>query len=428
MYNLNTNYEVIGRTMESLLAELHEIGTATEYVLVEAKDIKLHSLYKTDNGKNYFYVMSANTMLGSDIKSPLKTFSRICEENEGVNPDLLRQSLQETGVMMSIPVDGGETAIYVSPSGINALAEKAKVGGERINYPSTFRDLYVMEGILKKGGKLKLAVRSLKGADGKVSRKLFGVLTEKYAPISLNLIPETIDTFEEDGSMGKSNLRYWKTTQNYTEVLVEFPDEAEELQDTYGLSEPLIPGIRLSTSDTGDAAVRIQATYRSATNRTYVVKKEVKKNHMGKVTREDILNEVKKEIFAEIKELPSRLASLMGNTIGKAEVETPEGQAANKRAVQACIRKAIRSLHIGKAIGQKRAKEISEQLEVEVNGELVYTEYDIAMMFIGLGDRLANLPENARRMLEKACAEAPYIKYQKQANDEDAVILLPEEA
>lgn len=428
MYTLKSTYEATGRTMEGFLAEIKNMEEVTDYITVNPKDIVIASYKGKKEDAETFYTLSKATMDKGIDKTgvfwPFHTLSNVSLGNPKISKDLLKESIRETGTVLICPVDGEPVAIYASQGGMNALAEKAGVGGGRITEPSTFRDIYIMEGLINRLSNLKLVIRTVK-EEGRTDRKLFGVLTEKYKPISLTLIPETIDAFEKDGSMGSSSFRYWKNSQDFTEALVEFPDAAEEIMDTYGLTEALVPGIRITTSDTGDSAVRIQSTYRKEDSRTYVVKKEVKKNHMGKVTKETILEDVKKEIYSEIHELPSRLAGLMANTIGTPDVSTAEGQAANKEAVQRAIRTAARKLHIGKAIGQKRAKELVDQLEVEVVGSNIYTEYDIAMIYIGLGDRVAALPDNARKNLEKACAEAPYIKYQKSSDDE--VVLLPEE-
>lgn len=432
MYNLKDDYEVYGRTKEGLIAEITDMESKTSYITVDANSVILASHKEMVRGKeedvDTFYTISKETMkMGIAEETgqfgPFYVISRVPHSSK-INEELLRESIHETGTILVAPVDGTATAMYMSPSGLSALAEKAGVGGIRVNDPSKYRDVYIMEGILQKANPIKLVVRTV-NEDGRTDRKVFGVLTEKYKPVSLQLIPDTIDAFEADGTMGCSELRYWRNNQTYTEVLIEFPEAAEEMAETYGLTEALVPGIRISTSDTGDSAVRIQGTYRRSGSRTYVVQKEVKKNHMGKVDKDTILADTKKEIYAEISELPERLAGLMANTIGTPDISTAEGVEANKQLVQKVIRKAARTLHIGKAIGQKRGKELTDQLSCEVNGSLIYTEYDIAMTFIGLGDRVANLPENARKQLEKACANAPYINYQKGGDSE--IALLPEE-
>ena len=60
----------------------------------------------------------------------------------------------------------------------------------------------------------------------------------------------------------------------------------------------------------------------------------------------------------------------------------------------------------------------------EIDGSVIYTEFDVAMAFIGIGDRLALIPDNARKELEKACAGAPYVDFQDNAPE---IAVLPEE-
>ncbi len=426
MYELKNTYNVVGRTKEGLLDEIRQMEDCTEFIPVASTDITICSYKEANGDTELFRKVNADTLYEVSPKGEYDLMRRtipIKRDPSLTNPQLLDESIREAGMVIVAPIKGKKKALYVSPSGVAALAEKAGVGGTRAVEPSLFRDMYIMEGLLKKEKTLKLVIRSKDDGNGEDS-KLFGVLTEKYKALSMQLIPDSIAAFEEGGAMGEGELRYWRNSQTFTEAQVEFPEAGTEMQDTYNLDFPMVPGIRISTSDTGDAAVRIQSTYRVGSGRTSVVCKEVKRNHMGSVEVSDILDAATKELFPEIGRIPARLADLMSKQIGEPDLTTEKGQDENQKNVQKAVRTGIRRLHIGKAIGQKRAKEISEQLCCEIDGSLVYTEYDIAMMFLGLGDRLANLPDNARKMLEKACGEAPFISYQK---DGESVVLLPEE-
>ncbi len=434
MYSLSDNYEVTGLTLETLQEEIKSMEDATSYVLVDPKEIRIASTkgrthVKGKGVRETFFNLDKKSMdAGYDSTTgrfaPLNQTVGITVGSEDINEQLLNESIAATGTVVIAPIDGHPQALYVAPTGMAALAEKAGVGGLRMNNPSTLRDLYIAEGLYQRNGQLKLAIRTIE-EDGREDKKLFGVLTEKYTPLSLQIIPRTIDAFEEDGTMGQANFRYWRNTQTYTEALVEFPESAEDLQNTYGLSEQLIPGIRISTSDTGESAARIQATCRKAGSRFFVIQDEIKKNHMGEITVEKILEDVRNKLYAEMKEIPKRMSEMLGKTIGEPDLTTEKGKEKNKALVEKAIRHGIRKLHIGQAIGQTRCKNLAEQLINEVDASCVYTEYDIAMIFMGLGDRVVGMPDSAKRNLEKACGQAPFISYQK--DDEASVALLPEE-
>lgn len=429
-YSLRDSYEVQGVTMETLEEEIRDMEGKTEYLVVEPKLITIASYKEKDQGtsKDVFFDFSKENLkegLKDDGRFiPLLKRFKVDPKDSRVNEELMEESLASTGVVLIAPIKGKMTTLYVSPGGMAALADKAGVGGANVNTPSNLRDLYIAEGLFKRVSPVKLVVRTITTEDGRTDRKVFGVLSEKYQPISLELIPKTVKAFEIDGSMGTASLAFWRNSQEFTEAIVEYPDAADEMQTTYGLPETLIPGVRISTSDTGDASVRIQSTYRRKNGRTYVVANEVKKNHMGEISVEKILKEVKETIYAEISTIPGRMADLMGRTIGDGLVSTETEQKKNRISVERAIRNGIREMKIGKAIGRTRAKELSDQMIAEINPTEIYTECDIAMTFLGIGDRVENLPENARKALEKACAGAPFVDYQKRNTE---VALLPEE-
>lgn len=417
MYQLKEDYAVYGTEITSLLNEIREMEEKTSYVTVEAKDITLNTFVARHKDVYAFRKISNEKILDEAM-----TF--IKRPEEPLDDELLNESINNTGVIITALINGRKRAMYVSPHGITAMAEKAGVGGPRIKDPSYFRDLYIAEGLFNKD-KVKLVLRREDRENGQVY-KLFGVLSEKYKNISLEIIPETIKTLETDTEMGSSEFRQWKNTQSYTEAIIEFPDAADELQAVYALPKKMIPGVRISTSDIGEASLRVQGTYRTEGARTFTVNSEVKRNHTGKVEMKDIINDVKKEIYSQFKYVPEKLAFLMGKTIGNEDLTSENGRNRNKALAEKAVRKGIRALHISKTIGQKRAKELEASLTGEISGKIQYTEFDIAMMFMTIGDRIIGLPDNARKMLEKAVADAPFIRYQND-KDEEEIALLPEE-
>lgn len=421
MYNLKDTYESVGRTMESLLDEIRDMEGKTTYITVEPKDICFASIKSREGNQMVFYWITKDTIKNSPDKCPpLKKISV-----DHVNKELLEESINSTGLIICVPIDGLLTALYASPLGISALAEKAGVGGISANTPSIFRDMHIAESLYSLEKPLKLVIRTNE-EEGREDMKLFGAVSERYKNISLEIIPETVNSFEKDGSMGMSELRKWINRQPYTEAIVEFPDAADELQMTYGLLDRMIPGVRVSTSDVGEASVRVQGTFRIDGRSCYSVRNEVKRNHSGKVEVKDIIEEVKKSIFAEIKELPQKLASLMDKTLGDFDLTTDEGRKKNRDILDKAVRRGIRKLHISKTLGQKRAKELEEQLRNEFSCYTQYTEYDLAVAFLGLGDRTVGLSDNLKKQLEKAVADAPFITYQNR-DDSEEIGLLPEE-
>lgn len=188
---------------------------------------------------------------------------------------------------------------------------------------------------------------------------------------------------------------------------MEFPELANEFSLTYGLTEDIVPGVRISTSCTGQSAYRVQSVFRMGTSSSYMVTGEMARKHTGEIKPDELITEAKNKLFADVTEIPKALSEKMTKFIYDGDVATEKGKKKNKAAVTAAYRRGVRKLHVKKAIGDKRTNTLLTTLEAEIIDGEKYTEFDIAATLMTIGDRIANLPAYVRNKLEKAVADAP---------------------
>lgn len=424
--NLKNGWSAAGSNKNDLRKVLAELEAATHYVVVNPEALTLFSRERHTNGKYYTVTLSKDTVkngflgVAKEFTTNAKTISENCED---IDSDLLSESMA-AGAMVYVPFDeSGNKIIYTSEEGMRALAfmtglsmddSKAEKGTDQ----NVFRDALIMNRLNKP---VTLVIRAAEGKNGVQCRKLFGVLSEKYTPVSLETITDLIDAYEADDAFGKGELKTWSTDHFFSSAIVEFPELANEFSLTYGLTEDIVPGVRISTSCTGQSAYRVQSVFRMDTSSSYMVTGEMARKHTGEIKPDELITEAKNKLFADVTEIPKALSEKMTKFIYDGDVATERGRKKNKAAVSAAYRRGVRKLHVKKAIGDKRTNTLLTTLEAEILDGEKYTEFDIAANLMTIGDRIANLPAYVKNKLEKAVADAPFVTYASK-NDEDMII------
>jgi hypothetical protein len=258
--------------------------------------------------------------------------------------------------------------------------------------------------------------------------KAFAFLSGKYEHIPMTVVPDVVKQMSSEGKLGKINIRNWHIDQDFTSIYIELPDIAEDFEDMYGLTDRVIPGLVIMTSDTGSSSIIVRGTVKKAGSKYYSIIDEYAHKHSGNITVEDILTMTDSKVMAKIRKLPEALMDKMGKQITPATPDTTKNRNANRKAVESAIKNGVKTLGIKKILGQNRTKELMEQLFAEIDPNSVYTEYDIAMLFLGLSDRVDGLPKEIRKRLAETCGQAPFIKMSGKPGpvDKGDLVLLPE--
>lgn len=420
MEKLSSAWENHGKTLESMKECLEALEAATKYEVVEAKDVTIYAYDGLDEKRAYFYELKPE-IVKTNLPEYVKHRRSVALSN--VNKVLLTESIS-AGSLISMPVYGQEKMFYTADTGVRSLAEKAGVTGDAVTCPSVYRDALIKKNLPNK--KYTAVYRFEKGENGVENRKIFGFLSEKYSPVPLTVITDVITAFENEGTLGVGELAMWETNHFFTQAVVEFPNAADDFKLAYGLPEAIIPAIRVSTSCTGDSSWRIELLYRMENSHSYSVKKEKKRNHIGQIKPDEVIADAKKELYTDITEFPEMMAKKMTQPIYDGDLSTEKGRKKNHAAVEAAIRRGMRKLHVEAAIGKKRMKDLETGMKLEIVDSEMYTEFDIASDFISICDRIANLPDAAKRKLEKAVSDAPWVTFGT-ITEGESLLVMPEE-
>ena len=226
-------------------------------------------------------------------------------------------------------------------------------------------------------------------------------------------------------SLGEAEVSSWTVTQDFSEIRVEFPEKADDFTSAYGLPQKVVPGIRLCSSDTGTSSVIIEPTYRIG-NGLAIGEEKVKQVHSGDVTEESILSDVQSQVLTKLQSFPSDLAERLGVQIGSEDLSTKTGRRENKRLIMRCIRAGMNELKINKILGRNGKKTVLEKVRSEIDDSLRYTEFDIAVILMGLADRISTASGQTKIALAKACGRAASVSYMDLVNkgeDEDDIFI-----
>ncbi len=324
---------------------------------------------------------------------------------------IMDQLLETTRLMIRFY----QTTFFFSENSYFTFAQR--LGLDEAMYDSSIeRDIFISRLMRRSGTEWKLCVREMGEGKGKI-RKVFAVFTGKY-----NEIPQTIisaiaeDYCKKKAVFGGGILTKWSIDHETTNAIIEFPEKAVEIRETYGISD-LTPGIRIITGDTGKASLTFQAIWKKGNS--YIVQDEMSLRHQGKnISKENIEEKVEDKIFPMFSKLPERLVELMELPVTDDTVPAAKYEEANKTAVTEFVKMVSKKLKLTDAVTKRNEIRIRELLDNEMDYAMHYTAYDIVMMFMDLPERLVGLNPTYHRALEKACGKVPFIKFPKVEKEE----------
>lgn len=212
-----------------------------------------------------------------------------------------RDELIEAGFILA---NAEENEKYiVSPYAVKTLCRRVNLGGKDYTKPTFIRDLniatqmyYYSESVVT------LVVRT----DGD-KKKIYAVMSDRYAPIRQNMITEIYNGFR--GKYSNFICRKWEMTHMGTKIYLEFPELADEM-----LEDRMIPGIMIETSDCGEASFQALGTQRVG-DHTFYTGSQFTLSHTADGTSgineiENIVSKIEETIFSEYNKLPDRLKML----------------------------------------------------------------------------------------------------------------------
>lgn len=406
-----------GTTMEEFKELVKRVAESTKFIKCNSKELTVLSFDYLDEEKGHYVFNAFNplTVPSETKKAPNSKLSLQLDVllEHGDFEDLIDEVVNKVGVVFY----NGVRCFFVSKKVITQRLQPFGLNGDFLGEKSYERDLLIAKQFGKKALFRTLVVREYDGR-----KKVFSMLSERYKQVSQDILIEIFETLTKNGLMGKVECSYWELDHFSSYVKIEFPEKAEEFQTTYGLPKPIIPGILLETSDTGDCALRVIGTWR--TSKSVSHHSEVSKRHSGGQSVESLLEEVNNEIFAEYTKMPEALCELMAQNITDPawDLTSHKDQAKNKKMIERVLKNAFKKLGIVGAIGKHSEVALYQQLCYEFDPAIAYTAYDIATSIMTMPERVEGLHKLFKDKLAKAVGKAPYIKYETNQPSDDVIL------
>lgn len=388
-----------GTDIRSFSLEVKEMDKITSFVPINLKGYTVLSVcrYDEDFVEAFRFSGSEPYEIGQPVKIARISTERLKEK--GATDELIKELIN------------GKTALY-SDGELLLLSNAVNWGqlglfGKGVAKPTHERNLLVAS-LFSEDQRATLVVKKEKEL-----QKVFAIRSPEYAPIKQESI---IQILEGCSSLGSISCSKWYIDNFFTEIVVNFPDVADDISKTYDLPHKLTPGIRVTTSDTGDCSLRVEGIWLSASNSVAMAEKEVSRKHIGKVNLEDVFKEIEESIFAEYTKLPEKLCDLLLINIGDTD---PANRVV---AYGEAIKAVISHCQIVKAIGKKRETVLKKLLLEEYDGSYPITAYDVVQKFYSLPKRLTGLPKSTLANLEKGVGKAAYTNFVVKESEEITLV------
>ena len=377
------DYQRSGDDLEELRAALQEMDAMTRIKFVSTLDIELLSLDRIRgvvDGQTPFRVFhpyeGERASVGMSLDGP---------DKEKLAP--LVREMRANQLLLRV----GSKIYFTSSDLIHSMSGRAGIGGANVSRPSVKRDAYIAElfGVDEKDA--RMVIRKAGG-----NAKVFAIHSDKYTYVPQVTLLEIIENIKTEHGLGTPVCRKWEVSHTRSYVQLDFPERAKDFARVYGISDHIIPGLRLSTSDVAESSVCAVGTWRVGGG--ILCSDVCSRKHTGKVDPELILKEINQQIFTKYERIPKTLGELL-----LIDVSDPAG----------CLFSVLQQIKLEDTVGKRRFREIMNLLCIQFNPTLRYTAYDIAKTILALPACLVGLPLSVSALLEKAVTAAVFADYRE---------------
>lgn len=417
---------VTGTDYEEFKEEVKEITDATKFVSANGAEVTVLSYcdlpkYQTP-GRHMFYAFMPeiveDILKGGKLKMG---FIPVDPENP-VKEGIMQEMKKSTGIILVIDK---EKYILGRHALVGLCTNAATIGSATISRNNMLRDAHVADCLHNRRHKIGIVYREDNGV-----KKAFAVTGSKYTMVPQTVVIDIADKMIEEKILGKVNVFRWSIDHNFTNLILTFPEAAEDFEATYGV-KGIIPGVIICTSDTGDSSVIIKGIFLKGNS--YVITEEVRKIHTLTIDASKVLSEVDDRIFANVRKLPETLMKLIGKSItdySRIDLSTSRGCSRNIDILQEFLKSKIMP-EFANTLTKKASGELLNNIIAELNPTIPYTLYDIAEIFMTVPERIEGINANTLNNVRKVCAKIPYVlaKYAKSdthtdVSKEEEIILI----
>lgn len=405
-HELRDEWKVEGTDLKDFTDVLDDLTDSTYVVDARTEALSLLHFISTSPADPEKLMFSVHSKKQRELKQALGTSLDLRTLNKsGVSEEFVKELQLQSKLMLRLGNAGAQREdIYFASSHLSRdLAMRASLGGEAVYDPTEERDAYIMSRYAKAPMDAKIVIRR-NSSENNAVHKVFAMPTAGYKHFDQHILLDMLHELETE--LGEAHCQVWTIDHFLTQIWLTFPDKAEDMCKVYGLPETLTPGVLLETSDTGDCSVRAVAFWeRSPISHARIGLYE--REHRGKITNEDILNGMHKELMPRYTELPNRLCELL--TI---DLNDPV----------AAVESVVHMAHIKKLLGKKRTENLVDVMTTLVSGRTSMTGYELAMLFIDMPRQFV-MDENIIPIAEEIAGKVPFLDFEKIAKATTAVTL-----
>lgn len=428
---LKDDFEMTGSDLEECRTLIFEIATHTNFEKINSAGLVTLSYVPVENSKKVnFYRLNPDELPTDRPDLTLNHFrTGLIKSSIEEKWDLkfIIDEIENVSKVAFLDNNKPSNNLYFASENVFSSMDGFGLRGSFLSNPCIERDLLVAKQF--KGGKnltlvIRNFVKTIEKSNGKTEskdiKKVFAIHSGRYGEMPQLEMFNVIDKIVNDEVFGKVSCSKWLVNHYFTSIELEFPEKADEICKAYGLPNIFVPGIRITTSDTGNSSFRIVGTWRI--KNSLALTNEVAKRHSGAIDINEIIEDVEKEIFADYVKIPEALCDLMLKNITPEDLDLSVNtdMRKNQEIVENIIKSTLKELEVVKAIGKKNEMTLRDLMLQEIDPSISYTAYDIAMQILTIPERIEGLSSSALNSLAKTIAKAPFCSYE----DEKSSLLL----
>lgn len=381
-FSLEEAFACGGTNLQGFKEKVKEITKSTSYLPINLGKLELLSFLEVIGEGDEKRIIFAHHLPGSGSKRSYIELKKLLQK--GASMKLISEMMEKSKLMLRY-----EGVLYFTSEWLTVtLSNRTQIGGRQFSVPTVKRDEYISEVLGLHPSNGILMYRELNGV-----RKAFSVFSPKYDPMHQTCLLNIMDELKE---LGETKFSAWTMDHQLTQVQLEFEGKAKDIAAVYHLPDELVPGLLLSTSDTGYSSLTCIGTLKI--KNSYVHLEMFRQKHMGGLNEEDLLEDIQQKIFAQYTQIPQKLCELL-----MLPVEKP----------QEVIKSIFAQIGITKAVGRKASDSLLKQLCAEFGGGYKNTAYNIAIAIMSMPERVEGLNQFSKECLAKAVAKAPFADYTK---------------
>lgn len=290
-------------------------------------------------------------------KAPhIRTISLERMSERGSSEELFREVVKESRLLLKY-----EGKLFLtSPKLSGTLCARAQLKGMAAFDTSLERAAFLMARFYTKNVTFQALVRRVATDKGGI-QKVMALFSQKYAYIPQTTLLTVIEQISAD-MQENPDCKRWEINHYISSVYLEFPKKAQALSEQYQLPNLLVPGLKLYTSDVGDASLSARPTWRIGGS--LAIGKAVTVSHKAKQDVTNFFPQIQENVLVRYERFIQRLKAMQ-----RIPVMDPTS----------ALKNLFQKMRLTAIIGKKKTPHIIQQEIERLNREKVSSLYQLIL-------------------------------------------------